>query len=84
MRVDCEHALDVFGFLLDVVGVEGTIGRVADIAFPVEKVRLVILTNDHRVGQTHLLDVGERGGESEEKEGRQKQFHLFGYLMVDN
>jgi len=60
-RVDAEDALDVLLVLLDVVGVDWSIGGITDVAFPVDQVRLVFFAYDHGIGETHLLNVGQGG-----------------------
>ena len=64
--VDAEDALDVFGLFLDVVGVEGSVGGIADDALPVDEVELVLAADDHGVAEEHLVDVGEAEGGHQE------------------
>lgn len=44
--VDGDDALDVFGFFFDDVGVDGFVGGVANFAFPVEEVLVVVSANN--------------------------------------
>ena len=70
-----QHALYILAFLLDVVGVEGSVRLLAHIALPVDKVELVVSAHNHRVGQQHLLGIGEGQCQSD-KEGKKKEFHV--------
>lgn len=75
-RVYTEDAFHIFCFLLDVVAVEWLVFRGADIAVPVDEVLFIVSTNDHRVSEEHLLDIGQSCREREEEEAGDNNFHV--------
>ena len=75
-RVYTEDAFHIFCFLLDVVAVEWLVFRGADIAVPVDEVLFIVPTNDHRVSEEHLLDIGQSCREREEEEAGDNNFHV--------
>jgi len=67
-RIDSQDALDIFGWFFDIVGVDGFVGSITDVAFPVNKVLLIVFADYHGVGEKHLIDVGEgKAGDDEER-----------------
>ena len=62
--VNSDDALDVFGFFLDDVSVDGFVGGITDFTIPVVKVRLVVSANNERAGKSHLIIVRDAGGEA--------------------
>ena len=56
-RVDTKYTLDIFGFLLNVMRMKRTIFGFTNIAFPIDKIRMIILANNHGIGKKHLFDV---------------------------
>lgn len=80
--VDAQDALDVDDGLLDDVGVQGTVGLVADFAGP--QLEVVVVADDQGVGQGHLVGVGEGEGEGEQ-EGEQEGFgeHMLGNYYTE-
>ena len=56
--IDTEYTFDIFLFLFDVVDMERPVGLIADVAFPVDDVKLVISSYDHGVGKEHSFYIG--------------------------
>lgn len=81
-RVDAEDTLDVFLILFDVVGVERAVSTVTYVAFPVKEVALIVPSDDHGVGQEHLLHVGETAAQNHQGNAQNDSFH-FNFNMTD-
>lgn len=75
-RVYTEDTFHILCFFLDVVAVEWLVFRGADIAVPVDEVLFIVSTNDHRVSEEHLLDIGQCCREREEEEAGDNNFHV--------
>jgi len=56
-RVDAEYTLDILCLLLNVMRTKRAILGFTDIALPIDKVRMIILANNHGIGKKHLFDI---------------------------
>ena len=74
-RIDSKYTLNVFSFFLNIVGVDGSICAVTDVALPVNEVHMVVSSHNHGVCEQHLLDIGERTC-GKDQQHAEDEFHL--------